>query len=174
MAITVFASPRKLSWLHFTPVPNRIRDPHDGSLQDALTQFDFFLPDRPPRQIDGQYALADPLTLLITPNARVWTGVRQTDELLSHEQFHYDVGIVIARAAARHFMSLRARTVEELRQSFQQAARLHFVTRNRLIQRRYDLDTQHGQNAHYQRIWKRRMAACLANPRSDTLGGFVL
>ena len=48
------------------------------------------------------------MMLLITPKCRVWTGVVQTATLLSHEQFHYDVAIVIARVLARKLNSLRA------------------------------------------------------------------
>lgn len=174
MAITVFASPQTLAWTNFTPVPNRIRDPNDGTLVDALTRFEYFLPVRPPRRVNGRFALADPLTLLITPNAQVWTGVRQTAALLSHEQFHYDVGIVVARAAARHFMSLRAASQSALGRALARASYLHFHTRAGLIQSRYDRDTRHGTNARYQGIWKRRMAACLSNPKADQIGGFFL
>jgi hypothetical protein len=71
-------------------------------------------------------------------------------------------------------MSLRAPNQAALGIAVQNAAQLHFMTRARLLQRRYDLDTRHGTNAHYQRIWKNRMAACLANPNSNQLGGFWL
>ena len=174
MAITAFASPTTLTWSNFTPVSSRIRDPHDGTLVDALTEYQFFMPSRSPRRVDGQFAVADPLVILITPRAQVWTGVRQTAALLSHEQFHYDVGIVIARAAAKHLMALRAASASALASELAKASRLHFVTRNKLIQQRYDKDTQHGTNSRYQGIWKGRMRACVSNPRSDRIGGFYL
>ena len=152
----------------------RIVDPADRTLVDALTRFNFNLPNLPPRMIGGQFAMADPNVITITPNAQVFTGVFQTLALLSHEQFHYDVGIVTARALARELMALRAPNLAALTTAVQGAARLHFTTRAGLLQGRYDLDTRHGTNAHYQKIWKNRMAFCLAKPLSDQLGGFFL
>jgi hypothetical protein len=174
MAITVVANPTNLTWANFTPSANRIRDPNDGTLVDAFTRFHFDLPDRAPRAVDGQFAMADPNVITITPDAHVFTGVLQTAALLSHEQFHFDVGILTARAFARKLMSLRGPNLAALRTALQNAAQLHFQTRAGLLQRRYDLDTRHGTIAHTQKIWKDRMAACLANPRSEQLGGFWL
>ena len=51
-------------------------------------------------------------------------------------------------------------------------ADLHFKTRNKILQARYDKDTDHGTIPLYQKIWKDRMAAVLASPRADTIGGF--
>lgn len=174
MTIAVIATPVTLAWRNFTTVAGPLIDPADGQSVDALTAFNFNLPTLPPRTVAGQLAVADPNVLTITPNAQVVAGVPQTPALLSHEQFHYDVGIVTARALARHLAALRAPNVAALGTAVREAARLHFTTRAGLIQRRYDLDTRHGTNAHYQRIWKNRMAACLANPRSETIGGFYL
>lgn len=174
MAITVQATPLTLTWAHFVPVAARLVDPNDGSLVEAFTRFNFNMPNRPPRRVGGQLALADPLVITITPNAQVWRGVAQTAALLAHEQFHYDVGIVTGRALARHLMHLRAPSQAALQTAVADAARLHFTTRAGLLQRRYDLDSRHGTNAHYQQIWKSRMKTCLANPRSDQLGGFYL
>jgi hypothetical protein len=174
MAITVVANPATLSWSNFLPVPAKIPDPNDGTLIDALTRFDFNMPSLPPRTIGRQLALADPLVITITPNSQVWTGVAQTAALLSHEQLHYDVGVVTGRALARELMHLRAPNLPSLLSAVQAAARLHFMTRAGLLQSRYDKDSRHGTNAHYQKIWKDRMTACLANPLADQLGGFFL
>lgn len=174
MAITVQANPINLTWANFQVTPNKILDDNDNTLQDAYTTFRYHLPDLPPRTVNGQLALADPMTITITPYARVWSGVRQTDALLSHEELHYHVGIVVARAFAREASRLRAADRPALVRAFQTAFTLHFQTRVRLIQRRYDLDTRHGTQAHYQKIWKDRMKACLANPTADQIGGFYL
>ncbi|MCP4783052.1 MAG: hypothetical protein GY903_20625 [Fuerstiella sp.] len=174
MTITSFASPATLQWSHFTPVPNRPRDPHDNTEVDALTMYDYLLPARAARRVGSLFALNDSLVLLITPNCRVWRNCPRTPALLAHEQFHYDVGIVVARAAVRHFSALRASTSAALGTALAAATRLHFSTRNNLIQRRYDIDTRHGTNSHYQRIWKNRMATCLANPSADQIGGYFL
>jgi hypothetical protein len=174
VAITVTANPATLAFSDFTPVPTQITDPGDGTLVDAVTRFDFDMPDLPPRTVNGVLAFADPNVITITPNAQIFTGVRQTPALLSHEQFHYDVGIVVARALARELSVLRATNQGALGVLLRNASRLHLHTRAGLLQRRYDIDTQHGTNAFFQKIWKDRMTACLANPRADQLGGFFL
>jgi hypothetical protein len=101
MAITVVANPASLTWANFRPSASKIVDPNDGTLIDALTRFDFNMPNLPHRMVDGQFAMADANVITITPNAQVFTGVLKTPALLSHEQLHYDVGIATARALAR-------------------------------------------------------------------------
>jgi hypothetical protein len=174
MAITAVATPATLSWADFVVVPTQIVDPNDGSLVDAVTRFNFNIPDLAPRTVNGQVAMADPNVITIAPNSRVFSGVAQTAALLSHEQFHYDVGFVVARSLGRHLAALRARDVATLRVLFADAARLHIDVRVRLLQNRYDIDTRHGTNAHFQKIWKDRMRHCLAHARADHLGGFWL
>lgn len=174
MPITVTAKPTALTWADFKISPSKILDPNDGTLTDAVTGFKFALPDLPPRTIASQFAMGDPNVLTIIPDAQVFSGVVQNAALLSHEQFHYDVGIVTARALARKLTALRAPSLIALRTAVQDAARLHLTIRAQLIQKRYDIETQHGTNAHYQKIWKDGMASCLANARSDHLGGFWL
>ena len=175
MAITVQANPVNLTWANFAVVPNKIRDPADGALVDAYTAFRYNIPNLPPKNYGGgMLGFADPMTITITPNAQVWAGVAQTAALLSHEQWHYDVGTVTARVLAKTLSRARKRTVADLIIVLQNAVRLHFTTRTGLLQSRYDKDTRHGTNAHYQRIWKRRMTQCLANANATQLGGFML
>jgi hypothetical protein len=174
MPISVVGTPMSLTWANFTVVPSQILDPADGTMVDAYTAFNFNIPNTPTRVIDGQHAVGETFTITITPNARVWSGVVQTPELLSHEEWHYHVGIVTARALAKQLAALRAATLPELGVKFNDAVRLHFTTRAGILQKRYDIDTRHGTQAHYQKIWKDRMTACLANPKADQIGGFYL
>jgi hypothetical protein len=174
MAITVVANPVTLTFSDFRPSPTRFTDPHTRVQVDALTAFNFSLPPLPPRQLGTLVAMADPNVLTITPNSQIFVGVRQTPELLFHEQFHYDVGTVCGRALARELMALRAPNSAALLQLAQKAATLHMTTRTGLLQRRYDLDSKNGTLLVLQKVWKDRMRACLANPRADQLGGFFL
>lgn len=176
MAVTVTATPTTLAWSNFTTVPAQMTDPNDGSVIDAFTAFNFAITPDPPttKMVNGMFAFAEPMTITITPAARVWSGVTQTAALLSHEQWHYDVGIVTARALAKQIPSLRGPNFNALIQSLRDAIRLHFTTRTGILQNRYDIDTRHGTNEHYQKIWKDRMTACLANPNADQIGGFFL
>src|SRR5271163_1239705 len=139
MAIIVRANPAILTWHDFKTSASRPVDPNDGKQVDAFTRFNFDLPDLPPRMAAGHLALADPNIITITPNAQIFVSAPQTPALLSHEQFHYDLGVVIARALARELMALRTPNIATLRTAIQSASRLHFETRSRLIQHRYDL-----------------------------------
>ena len=174
MSIIVNANPRNLTWGDFTVVPNRIVDPADGELVEAYTAFNYNIPNLPARVYGSKFGFADPMTITITPTASVWSGATQTSALLSHEQWHYDLGIVLARSLAKKISRVRKKTRQELVVFIQNAAALHFTTRAGLLQKRYDLDTRHGTQPRYQRIWKDRMRACLANPNITQLGGFYL
>ncbi len=174
MAITVQANPATLTWANFTVVPNQIVDPADNTLVDAYTTFDYNIPNLPGRTVGGKRAFADPMTITITPRAHVWSGVVQTAALLAHEQWHYDIGLATARVFAKELSRLRKNTDAELVAEMQKLVQLHFMTRAGLLQKRYDIDTRHGTNAHFQRVWKDRMTVCLTNASSTQLGGFYL
>lgn len=173
MTITVTRTKTTLTASDFLPVPVLV-DPHDGSTIDALTNFNFNLPSLPPRTVDGRLALAHPLTLTLSPNCLRQVSVTMTPGLLRHEQFHWDCAFVIARRFAREAGDLRADTQADLVLRFQALFRLHMQTRNNLIQSRYDKDSGHGTNAHYQNVWLTRMSSCLAASNPITIGGFYL
>lgn len=173
MGITVATNPVALTWTNFITVANLV-DPHDNTPQDAVTAFNYDIPDRPPRQVNGRWYLAETFTITITPNAKVRQGAVQTAALLRHEQLHYDVGTVIARRVAHELEQLSARDLVTLRQRLTDCVMLHFHRRAKLIQHRYDLDTHHSGNKHYQKVWEKMMRDCLANPRSTMIGGFYL
>jgi hypothetical protein len=174
MAIIVNANPAKLTWSNFTVTGSQILDPNDNSMVDAYTAFRYSFQNLPAKQIDGKFAFPDPWIITITPTAQVWSGVQKTADLLSHEQWHYDVGIVTARALARELSRVRTNTELELRKKMDESINLHFIKRAGILQKRYDIDTRHGTNAYYQKIWKDRMTACLANANADQIGGFWL
>jgi hypothetical protein len=175
MAVRAFASPLNLSWSHFRVTSSKIRDPVDGSLIDALTQFEFGLLNLPAEQVNGMFVPNSKEFLMVGPkNCQVWSGVAQTEKLLQHERFHYNVGFVIARACAHQLNATRAKTETELKQKIDAALQLHFETRNRLIQRRYDMDSKHGDLEFGEKIWRDRMKTCLADDHAESIGGFWL
>lgn len=173
MPITASKTPASLTWANFTVVTNLV-DPHDNTPQDAVTAFDYVIPTMPPRQVGGRWYLAQTFTIRITPNAKVRQGAPQTAALLAHEQLHYDVGFVIARQLARELERLSARDLPTLSQRFNDCVNLHFHRRAGLIQHRYDLDTRHSQNKHYQAVWDKMMRDCLANANATMIGGWYL
>jgi hypothetical protein len=172
MAIVASRSPAVLSWSDYTPVAHLV-DPADGGVMDAYTTFNYATPAGW-AQFGGQVGFADGQTVSITPRCRVRSGAAQTAPLLAHEQFHYDVGFVIARVVAKALARLRAPDLAQLAASQNDVIRLHFIVRAGLIQRRYDLDTGHGANARHQSHYLRLMTACLANPNAVQIGGWRL
>jgi len=174
MAITLAAKPDLLTWADFRLTTTKPVDPGDGTSVDAFTTFSYDVPDLDYSTVDGQLAYTGTATITITPNAEIFQSAPQTAGLLSHEQFHYDVGIVTGRALARSLMALRAPNAAALQQAHDAAIQLHFMTRAGLLQHHYDRETQHGADAHYQKVWKDSMAVCLADPLSLHLLGFWL
>lgn len=165
--------PIKLKAGDFLPVPV-VMDPADGTVQDAYTAFEYEIFDKGARMVGTDYAFGVPNDIEVWPNAQVRIGVTLTPALLAHEQFHYDVGFVVCRALAHQLTIARAPTIGGLVTQLTSLVNLHINKRVKLIQRRYDIDTQHGLNAKYQRIWLDRMTACIANPAANQIGGFWL
>lgn len=174
MTITASRNPAVLAWANYTPQAVVI-DPNDGQPQDAFTGFNFALvPNLPAVHLNGRSRLSPGMSLRITPVAQVRIGAPQTADLLAHEQLHYDVGFVIARQLARELNRLDAATDADLRTMLNNLITLHFRTRARLIQARYDRESNHSQNAHYQRVWSNNMRTCLANANATQIGGWML
>ena len=174
MTITAFRNPAVLTYQDFSQRPVVI-DPSDGTQQDAYTSFRFALiPNLPAERVNGRFRIPRTMSISITPIALLRTGAPQSPALLAHEQLHYDVGFVIARQLARELNVIDNATEAGLRAQFDQLIQLHFHTRARLIQTRYDQETDHSQNAHYQRIWSQNMRACLADPNASQIGGWWL
>jgi hypothetical protein len=174
MAILVVATPWALTWADFIKTDTKPVD-SAGESFDAFTSFVWDVPGLTySTGKDGQLFYTGLNVITVTPNAQIFKSSPQTAALLSHEQFHYDVGIVTARAFALQLMAMRAPNLRALQMAQDNAQQLHSKTRSALIQRHYDHETHHGTDAHYQKIWKDSMAACLANPRNLHLQGFLL
>lgn len=173
MPINVIANPATLTWGNFIP-STIVIDPADGTNQLSYTNYLFKIQTVPTRIIDGRHAMAETFDITITPDAKIKWGTTRTDALLSHEQFHYDVGIVCARVLAVKLAALRAPGIPTLTFEFEEARELHMLTRPGIIQQHYDRDTSHGTNAHFQKVWKNAMTSCLANPKSTQILGLWL
>lgn len=106
-AITATRNVVKLKEANFVKVP-KVFDPADGTEQDALTAFDYELPDKGSRMVGAEFALAVPNVILVWPKAKMRIGAVITPGLLAHEQFHYDLGFVLARAFAHQLTTARA------------------------------------------------------------------
>lgn len=173
MSISLVVKPVTLTWANYTE-RDKVVDPADKTEQDAYTAFEYDLPGGTTRRVDGELALPESLALTITPIALIRKGARKSDELLSHEQFHYDVATVIGRVVVKKLERLRGKTAADLDAGSDQILNLHFSVRAGLIQRRYDLETRHGRNTNYQKAWKKLMKETMARPDSTQMGGWWL
>jgi hypothetical protein len=177
MGMTLVMNPAKLAWSHFQVVASPVMP--NGATSSAFTNFTWEYGSYTPVQTGGMFALPD-LRLVIEPDCRIWkdsaarTDKAKGDALLSHEQFHYDLAHVIGRVVIVKMSKLRARTEAILKTELDVLLDFHFITRADLINRRYDLETNHGMNKHYQTHWKRLMDQTLLNPNALTLGGYWL
>jgi uncharacterized protein DUF922 len=154
MAITALANPARLEWRHFRDVSVL-----PGS-EWAHVDPHFDIPNRPLRQVDGQFMLAETFQVTVTPIARARRGITRTPTLLAHEQGHYDLVLLAARAMARDLQTLRAPNRAALQTALQQCYTLH-ATRLGPIQEQYDSDTEHGVVVAQQQRWQLMIRACL-------------
>ena len=167
---TVTRTPTRVNLRQYTRVEN-LTDPADGEPIDAYTEFRVDIRNiRADEVSPGRFAIVEPLTIEVRPLGKIRPGTTITSALRDHEQLHYDVGFATARALASHAMRIRENSPDALRR----AQNLHCVTRAGLIQQRYDKDSRHGTNAHYQNVWAQRIRACIANPSATKLGGYFL
>ncbi len=104
MPITVIPTPASLGWTNFSPV----RALSNG--EDAHIDPGYEVQNRPLRRVGGQFLLAETFELRVHPRARVLRTANQTADLLAHEQGHYDIGILAARALARDLATISAAT----------------------------------------------------------------
>jgi hypothetical protein len=160
MAITVAPNPVNLQWSNFRSAPT----PPD---EEAHIDINFNVPNRPFRRVNGRILMAETFQIGVSPNAKVRQGASQTADLLSHEQGHYNLGILVAWAMAHDFMQLEAANSAALGNAIRACFNLHKDTRMRSIQQKYDRDTNHSRNRQQQQRWDRMISQCMsARPRS--------
>jgi predicted secreted Zn-dependent protease len=104
----------------------------------------------------------------------VLRSANQTADLLAHEQGHYDIGVLAARALAADLASLSAKTPSELSRLANDTFTLHTRTRLGPIQRDYDNDTNHSQNTQEQQRWSQMIARAMANSSATSINNLPL
>jgi len=178
MTVELLMNPDTLTWDDFLE-KDQVLDPDTGKRVSARTAFDWDWPPKAPVKKDGQVAFPD-MVLMISPDAEVWKDSearkdkKKAETLLAHEQFHYDVAHVIGRVLVKHLEALRAKDAAQLSAAADVLFNRHFMVRSKLIHRRYDLETNHGLDKHYQQHWKKLMKQTLENPKATMLAGYWL
>ena len=151
----------QLSWSDFTQVP---------SLPGGASEFAQIHPDMNFRNFvlgrNGKsrtIAEVDVNITLVNPDCMVEYS-KSTNELLRHEQLHYDIIALTARELYNALKSLSATSVHEL-QSQAEKLRSDFQQRAAIVDARYDSQTKHARNTDIQSSWESRMTTVKQNPR---------
>jgi Bacterial protein of unknown function (DUF922) len=173
MAVNVVATPVTLAWSNF-----RVVDSSPDLTGDEVAQIH---PEvRMPSNIQtvpakGSYTL-NSFTVTVAPvqqDTIVLSSAAQTADLLKHEQGHYDLMILVARAMARELGAASDASSAGLATKVQNIRQTH-DKRAQIIDSAYDVQTGHGQNAAAQTAWNMAIAAALGNPASTTVKGLQL
>lgn len=168
MPITIVPHPVTLSWSDFSTV-NSLSNHEDAHIDPG-----YELQNRPLRRVGNQFMLAETVELRVHPRARVLRSANQTTDLLAHEQGHYDIGILAARALAADLVSLSAKTPSELSRLANDTFTLHTRTRLGPIQHAYDTDTNHSQNTQEQQRWSQMIATAMGNASATSINNLPL
>ncbi len=170
MPVLVKPTKTKLDWADFPESGGTLRD-HDA---EAGYESEFIPTNFTPRKIRGRAYLPATYTIRVWPVLQVSRGANKTSELLAHEQLHYDVGIICARALARELDGLNAADPSELLGRVNELHELHMLTRAEAIQTAYDNQTKHGKDATKQKAWEDAMAQCLGTSSITRIMGLML
>jgi hypothetical protein len=169
--ITVHADPAVLRWELFRRVEAVSETSEDARIAAEMS---FPQPLRMENE-EGTYRLP-PFTIRVAPNASqtvVRRSVRPSRELLRHEQGHYDLVVLAARALARDLETLRASSARELARQTEDLVAEHTRRAERLSDF-YDRETDHSHDAHRQAAWNGTLADALALPAVAKIAGLPL
>jgi len=92
----------------------------------------------------------------------------KTDDLLSHEQGHFDMAGLVAWELYRSLMATRAPNATELQRRInahvaRARSKLHGLSGSATQVGKYDTETAHGTNAGEQRRWKDLIRECITH-----------
>lgn len=156
MAIKVVPAPAVLTWNLFTPVDSLTNG------EDAHTDVNFGLAFANFKRTDGVYSLAD-TTLTVNPLVKVLKTANKTDDLLSHEQGHFNIGILVGRALGRELEGMSDKDPGKLKTAMTAAFDKHRLKLMPVVQKAYDDATEHSGNSGEQARWDTLISAALGS-----------
>jgi hypothetical protein len=173
MAINVVANPALLTWANFQVVDASPDLSGDEVAQiHPEMQFPSNVQTVPTK---GIFQL-NSFTVTVAPVQKdtiILRSAAQTPELLKHEQGHYDLVILVARAVARELGSLSDPSSSGLVTKVQATRQTH-LSRSRALDSAYDRQTDHGKDVAAQSSWNLAIMAAMGNPASATVKGLQL
>jgi hypothetical protein len=168
MAIKVVPKPARLGWRNFRPVAVIPQ-----SDEDAQVAPEAVLPARVGmKKVSGKFRLAD-FTLVVSLRTHETLIVRsadQTPELLDHEQGHFDLMLLSARALAAELETLEADSPEDLQSAVTSAHDTH-GDRATAVDQVYDTQTDHSRNVAQQRRWRKLIDEALQSKNVTQIDG---
>ena len=170
MPITVVANPIRLTWNHFRVVKFIPRN------LSAQTSTQFFIPGFVPEKMTTKRVRMPSVTIRVevnTQDTQVLRTANRTNDLLQHEQGHYDLWFLVSRALARELESIETDSLQDLISKFRQVKTLH-DEHVRVIEAAYDQQTDHHRNRPGQLRWDAAIAQAMRDPRSLEVAGFPL
>jgi hypothetical protein len=175
MTITVRATPVNLSWDNFREVDSIPDADADGEVAQVNPEVSFPQNLRPQQQPGGVFRLPD-FTVTVAPNAlntMVLNTANKTDDLLRHEQGHYNLLVLVARAMARELQAATGTSAQDLGNQVQRIRTTH-MNRAQTIDSTYDTRTNHGRDSDEQTRWNNLITAAMANPNATEINGMTL
>ena len=170
MTIRVVSRPARLSWRNFKSVGS-IPD----SDEEAQTAQEMIFPRISVKQVNGKFRLAD-FTVTVATQPADTLVVRTADrssELLDHEQGHFDLLVLAARAMALDLEKAEADSPEDLQQVLEEIKTTH-GDRAIAIDAEYDEQTRHNRDAVQQRRWRKLINDAMTAGNATQLAGMTL
>jgi len=167
--IAVRADPPRLSWSLFRRVDSI---PASSEHARIAAEMSFPQPLKIERAPDGRYRLP-PFTITVAPEptrTMARRSVALPDALLRHEQGHYDIVLLAARALARELDTMTAPSAAELIRSVEDCVAKHTARAERLSET-YDRQTDHSHDGTAQERWTAQIRAALAAGEAAQLEG---
>ncbi|MES9861025.1 MAG: DUF922 domain-containing protein [Candidatus Thiodiazotropha sp. LLP2] len=150
--------PRQLTWGDFRDIQSRPQ----GESEDARISMGF----RPGRlsvvEEGGQHRLGDVEFRMVLNGRGSWVvASAKSDDLLDHEQGHYDIVGLCYRDLVNEARRLRERSRNRLIRAVSRVMRAHDQRADTLT-RQYDSaeETDHGQNSTRQQAWLQQILTC--------------
>ncbi len=169
MSATIVPKPVTLAWSNFDAVDKL---PKPG--EDAHIDINFAIGMKQVRKVGSHFMAPDPFDIGVSPLALVLKTANQTADLLAHEQGHYDIGILVARALGRDLAAVSEGTPAGFKKEVDRLFGLHRLTRMKPVQEKYDTDTNHSRNTQEQQRWAGLIQAALASASATHLDNLPL
>ncbi len=160
--------PGKVNWSQFKKVAKAPR----GATTDAHVEAEYRNPPGKQFQVAQEGKLFKltngNLVLKIIP-AETWViKGKQNEELLAHEQGHWDILGLIAREYHKEIKKLRGTSVAQVRSRFRKLEARMAEKRDKLNNGAtgYDPETDHGRKKAQQKKWKTLIGSCITSGRN--------